>query len=345
MMVNEVVYNNGVLVSDAKALATLAVFYDRIWLPHVGTSKVPMIGFMETTPGKWKVRVIHMHNFHFVGRDGKTWSIDRFTNDWNERHSSLFDADVLRRLPPIDIKINEEVSDVFGRDAREIVPNLDLVAEDIPKFRSREVRAEGEVRTHQEIYLWQDHLMHLLRRDQDRPAVFLLSGQKGRREVAKSALAESVLSYCLPQLRELEPEEILEVRRLTADNREGFMAHLQGLSGALDALVKGGAKRHELEDAAADVIQTKLIPDYQEFKRQLGSARVGKMKRILDPASKILEINSSPLTPKFWYDLVRALSFVVTGASENRKEGQTNKSLSFSFIRKLESQQRPELAR
>ena len=126
----------------------------------------------------------------------------------------------------------------------------------------------------------------------------------------------------------------MDVRRLTADNREGFMAHLQSLSGALDALLKGGAKRKELEDAAADVVQTKIVPDYVEFRRELGSARVGKAKRILDPASKLLEINSSPWAPKFWYDLVRAL----------RKEDKTNKALAFNLIRKLENQRRPDLA-
>lgn len=339
MMVNEIVYNSGVQISDANDLATLSVFYDKIWLPHVRTSDVRTVVFTAQASGRWELSAVEVTNVAFHDRDGKVWSVDRFTNDWDERHLCLFNAGVLCRLPPASADRKDALWSHLGWDAGRIIPNLDLIIEEVHGLRA--TSPEGIRR----IFLWEDHFAHLLRRDQDKPGVFVLADRAGRREIAKSALAESVLSFCLPRLGKLAPDEILEVRRLTADNREGFMAHLQSLSSALDALVKGGAKRQELEDAATDVVQTKIVPDYLEFKRQLGSARVGKAKRILDPASKLLEINSSPWAPKFWYDLVRALFLAATGATENRKEDKSNKALAFNFIRKLESKQRPELAR
>lgn len=330
MMAREIMYNSGVHVADRKMLATLAVFYDRIWLPHVGSASVEMAEFVESAPGQWRLDTVEIEGTSFIDADGKSWSIDRFTNDWNERHDALFEADVLCRLPPPPRDRRIALIRELGWPAGSILPELDLILEDIPGLRPS--YADGR----KAIMVWQDHLLHMLRRDINKPALFLLADQAGRREAAKSVLAESVLSFSLPRLTELTPEEILEVRRVTADNREGFMAHLQGLSGALDKLLKDGADQRELSETAGDVIQTKFVPDFLEFKRQLGSVRVGKAKRILDPASKVLEISSSPWSPKFWYDLVRAAYFTVSGAAENRKEDKTNKALAFNFIRKLE---------
>jgi len=111
------------------------------------------------------------------------------------------------------------------------------------------------------------------------------------------------------------------------------------LSSGLDTLLKSGAKRKELTETATEIVETKLIPDYLEFKRQLTTARVGKAKRVLDPLSKVLEINSSPWAPKFWYDLVRALYLGSSGAVENRKDDLTNKALAFNYIKKIEERQ------
>jgi hypothetical protein len=40
MMANEIQYNSGVIITNPEDLATLAVFYDKIWPPHVDASKI-----------------------------------------------------------------------------------------------------------------------------------------------------------------------------------------------------------------------------------------------------------------------------------------------------------------
>jgi len=330
MMVREIMYNSGVHIADRQMLATLAVFYDKIWLPHLQSTHVPMAEFVKSAPGLWKLKTIEIEGMSLLDDVGKSWSVDHFTNDWNERHKLLFADGVLSRLPPPPPDRKIALERELGWSAGSILPELDLILEDVPGLRP--TYADGR----QAIVVWQDHLLHMIRQDVNKPAVFLLADQAGRREVAKSALAESILSFSLPRLAKLTPEEILEVRHITANNREGFMAHLQGLSGALDGLLKDGADQRLVSETAADIVQTKFAPDFLEFKRQLGSARVGRARRILDPASKVLEISSGPTSPKFWYDLIRAAYLTVSGAAENRKEDKTNKALAFNFVRKLE---------
>jgi hypothetical protein len=346
MFANEIIYNSSLHVREPADLATFAVFYEKVWLPYVPTSKIKLVEFIRQE-GIWKLESIHMWLHSFIDQDGKKWEVDRFTNDWNERHDSLFEAGVLQRLaaPATDM-----MGELFGgkdqdsgrafNSAFEPVQNL---IDDIPmalKTSLMDSNERKEVR-----YLWQDHLLHLLRKDIDKPAIFLLGNRRDRRELSKAILADAMFSYCVPRLGELHPDEMLEVRRLTADNREGFGAHIQQLSGNLDSLVRSGAKLAEIRDAANDVIETKLLPDYAEFKRQLVATRLTGARKILDPASKILEIDSSPITPKFWYDLIKAGYLAATGASEVGKEDHTNKAMAFNLIRRVDERSSHLLAK
>ncbi len=330
MLANQVIYDSAVNIENVQDLATLSIFYDKIWLPHVATANIDLMQF-EKRKGRWELRAFAVMMSEFIDHDGIPRSVDRYTNEWNERNAILFDEGVLERLKAPDEDPMARLFDVGTTTFSQALSQIHGLIDDIPMALISKTEKGGECR-----YIWQDHALHLIRNDHVYPEVFLLKDRADQRELVKSVLAGTLLSYCIPKLAALPPEEILELRRLTASNREGFMAHVQGLSAGLDALAKSGAKREDMAAMAADVVETKLIPDYVEFKRQLNSIRVGKLKKILDPASKILEINSSPWSPKFWYDLTKALWGIGTGATEVRQADRSNRTLAFNYIRTVE---------
>src|SRR5262249_6322909 len=143
--------------------------------------------------------------------------------------------------------------------------------------------------------------------------------QPASREIMKFLEAKSVFSYCLPKLRKLNAEQILQVRERVKDTREGFSLHLQKLSKGVEQRLRGGESDAEIEQFAKSVVETDLIPDYGEFRRQLGAERLGNWKTVLDAAGKILSIDANPWTPKFWGEILAALG-VPVGAADKWKE-------------------------
>jgi len=328
LITNEIVYNSGINIWKPGELATLAVFYDKIWLPYVDTSSTPMMVFRQLS-GKLKLDVVSIRNASFIDENGRTTSTTRFTNEWCEKYNSLFDEGILCRMaPPTEDPLKEiwELKDwnECFQDIHDLLLSVNyfLVADNGSNERN--------------VYFWQDHVAHLRRVDVTMPAVFILNKMNTKREVAKSVLAESVFSFFLPQLADLEPDDILEIRSATAANREGFSAHLQSLSGALDSMLKSGEKYSDLSYYAKDVVETKLIPDYIEFKRQLIHLKIGKSRKILATIDSLFQISSSPYTPKFWYDFLKVIGGSFSAVSEIRKDDLSNKSQAFNFISSLE---------
>src|SRR5262249_32177710 len=119
-----------------------------------------------------------------------------------------------------------------------------------------------------------DMVRHLCRGDLDLPELHVSGRQPASREIMKFLEAKSVFSYCLPKLRKLNAEQILQVRERVKDTREGFSLHLQKLSKGVEQRLRGGESDAEIEQFAKSVVETDLIPDYGEFRRQLGAERL-----------------------------------------------------------------------
>ena len=185
------------------------------------------------------------------------------------------------------------------------------------------------------IFIQEDYLQHILRSDIVMPGLFSAKAEMARTNLAEPLLAGSVFSFVLPKLSSLGPDQILEVRAKTASTREAFSLHIQSLSAEVDEALRGGEDIAKVKAHASSIAKSKLIPDYYEFKRQLGSERIGMWEHVLD-ATGILQIDFAPWTPKFYGALLSALAPGLFETVAARKERLTNRHQAFQFIRTLE---------
>lgn len=186
-------------------------------------------------------------------------------------------------------------------------------------------------------YIAPDLAAHLTRTDIDLPQIFASSkGQPIGRDILVALEAEAVFKYLLPKIHIFHPTQILELREKIADTREGFTMHLWKLSKGLEEHAKDGTSVHEIAGFARNLIETELIPDYREFRRQLAAMKAGKWEQFLDAAGKIVEIDAAPWTPKFWGLLLKALGLSFVTAAGEQREMLSNKYQAFEFMSEVE---------
>ena len=178
---------------------------------------------------------------------------------------------------------------------------------------------------------------HLARTDIDLPQIFISSkGKPIGRDILAALEAEAVFKYLLPKIHIAHPTQILELREKIADTREGFIMHLWKLSKGLEEHAKDGTTVREIAEFARNLIETELIPDYREFRRQIAAIKAGRWEKFLDAAGKIVEIDAAPWTPKFWGLLLRALGLSFVTAAGEQQQLLSNKYQAFKFMSEVE---------
>jgi hypothetical protein len=83
-------------------------------------------------------------------------------------------------------------------------------------------------------------------------------------------------------------------------------------------------------------LETDLIPDYKEFRRQLEAEQAGKIKKVLDVAGKIMEIDAAPWTPKFWGLLLKAFGMSAIETAADQKQRLSNHYQAYELMREVE---------
>jgi hypothetical protein len=260
---------------------------------------------------------------HFPSGQG-AW-VDART--WDDDKRALFDEGVIARLgsPPSGLGTFDEDL-FFEMDSEEQFQTL-------TRMKNWELfKVGGEP----SLSLRPDIIRHLCRDDLSLPELYVCGRQPASREIMKFLEAQSVFSYFLPKLRKLDEEQILLVRERVKDTREGFSLHLQRLSQGVEQRLKGGESISEIEQFARGVVDTELIPDYGQFRRQLGSERLGRFKTVLGTVKEVLSIDANPWTPKFWGQVLAAVG-VSLDLADKRKEQLSNKNQAFQFIKSVES--------
>ena len=142
----------------------------------------------------------------------------------------------------------------------------------------------------QEILIKQDLLLHFLRTDMSLPQLLTSDAVTSRRDYLKALEAKVAITYLLPALASLVAEEVLEIRRKVTDNREGFSMYLQELSKDIEDRLGGGESPDDVLSYAENIIETKLIPYFYEFKRQLAAERTASGNRVLDSLAESLKL-------------------------------------------------------
>jgi hypothetical protein len=324
-----VVYNSGLNVWDTAHLSTLTIFYDQVLLPSTTHESCgELVGFLRD---KGKFSDFKLEQIHalvkFIDHDGLERTSDDFAIEWEERHRLLFQEKVLVRLPPPNTSTVKALDWWFNN------PSINKLADllfDVPYV----LYANSGVS--ERIFVWQDHLMHLLRTDIDEQGVFLVRPESSQRERYKALMAHSAFRFMLPKLQILQPEQILEVRNLVKDNREGFSMHLQALSGEVERQVKDGASLREVSAYAESIVETQLIPAFVEYRRQLAAKRAGFWRKVLDPLGKIVQIDAAPWTPKFYGELLRALGLTLLSSIEEQQDYLSNRTQTFQFMKTID---------
>lgn len=175
-------------------------------------------------------------------------------------------------------------------------------------------------------------MLHLLRDDIKVPILFTSQNSVYNRECLKSLMALSAFKFLLPQINNLHPDQILEVRNAVADTREGFSMHLQTLSKEVENRIEEGDSLADVSRYAQSVVETMLVPQYTEFRRQIAAKKAGFWGKVLDKASKFAEIDAAPWTPKFYAELINALGFTILSGVSERENTLSNRSQAHQFL-------------
>lgn len=311
-----VIYDSDLIIRDSSTLATLCIFYDVVSLPFLPPDAVHKF-----------VRI-----WRSTGRDGEAYfdfdqidteDLGDYHLEWEQKVRPLYEAGVLERLPPVK-------GTLHFKDSNELASALESLSANMtfgPPNGKAYLRSFYIAR-----------VFHHLRDDLSSPRLFELDAGTDNRELFKILQAQQLFTYFLPAIQSIEPEQILEVRDKVRDNREGFAMHLQKLSKEVERRAQGGESLEELSKYAKSVVETELIPDYLEFKRQLASERGGFWVKVLDRASKIFEVEAPITSPKFWGELMAAVGLPVASSLERRRDSLTNRQLTFNFLRAAQKQ-------
>lgn len=320
-----ITYDSNLYIHDKSLLATLCVFYEQVYLPAVQT--IGQSAYFQRKRGSEDpfvfAEIVENSSYQPMGM-----RLDLGQESQWQQILHLFESSgALRRLPQSEIK--------HADLARYLGQSFPAFNDMIPYMSCKRWPYDGE----SEGYLVNlDQLVHLLRKDTNQTRTFVSSGDaKDTSRAQKTALmADSVFKYLLPKLGELSIDQILEVRETVKDNREGFAMHVMKLSAELDAQLHSGDDLRDLQRYAQSVVETKLLPDYYEFVRQISAKRAGFWGNVLDKTTSLMEIDASPLTPKFFAGMLKAFgSSTLTGIAQ-QKDRLSNQSQAFQFMQAVE---------
>jgi hypothetical protein len=305
------IYDSGLIIRDGATLATLCIFYDEVrlpWMPPEAVQSFIRVSKTIGTDGK-----------AHIGVDQVEWQgLGQFELDWDRKHALLFDAGVLKRLPPITRTFRADNLADVSAFLDGLNPNFSFATE------TRSIRGFFTAR-----------VLHHLRGDIEAPRLFQIE-TSNQREIFKTLLARELFRYLLPAIQSLEPEQILQVREKVVDTREGFSMHLQKLSAEIEKRVQGQESIDSIAQYARSLVETEIVPDYSEFRRQLAAERVGFWSNVLSKTSKVFEIREPITSPKFWGEIVAALGVPLPPLMEMKRAALTNRHLSFQFLQTIE---------
>ncbi len=302
---SEISYSSDVIIRDPCEIASLCVFYDKVFLPYLPPDIADLLLRIRMPREQESPKTADL--FSIPGQA-------EYVQAWERRHEPLFQTVLARLGAP---KHNFELSDA------------DLAA--------THAYLSPNIRFGNQYSYFAARVIHLLRDDHRCPQLYRASRVSANRELYKSIMAKEAFSIRLPALADLQPDEILQVREKVAATREGFAMHLQKLSREVEERCSAGDDLEAIRAHAKAMIETDLIPDYVEFRRQLAAERLGFWSKVLDSGRNALRIGAPIGIVNILSSTFGAL--LVTGAlaAERRKLEQSNVRLAYRFLEGAES--------
>lgn len=301
-----IVYSSDLQIDDPELLTTLSVFYDKVYLPYpynCDPDAEPLIGMMNIL--KREVLLEEEDVGGYIS--------------WKNRHKVLFDSGTFELLPP---SVNRNSPNWTEQQEKQLLRILGAAYGDEEKrlapakpknFRNLMARAVHAALT-------------------KKPCAEFF-GTNSTSALA-GLIVHPLFRYKLPRLGELSGDQILELRNLVKDSREGFIDYIFELTDDLESRLKGD--NHAQLDTAGKLVERRLLPRYNEYRRQLDSNNAKFGSKLLALGAKAMQIDASPLTPKFYGQLYEILFNALGGAAAVDAKHKTNASQAFQYISKLE---------
>lgn len=313
-------------VFPARALlATLVIFYDKVYLPHpYGVS--------------WSSRKLWANwggNF-----DQEYAHVCSKNQAWYEANQPYFQEGAVQFLPDvfeIPARVSEDVADeLHRRFGIEHLNNyrfsLDELLRGAVKF-SNSFILNGDLAlalhfayadAHGTEFIWEPDLQKGWEQLSERRK----QAKKTATEQINALLLKGLLSYEAPLLNIDHPEEILALRQKHKEGREALRLVFSELADSVERRMAPGL---DASSAAYEAIEREFAPKFEEFRRMNPVTRWSSLPEYV---RGFVKIDATPFSPKFFMQLAEAF-FGAAGAlaKDYEKEG-TNRYQAFNFLAK-----------
>jgi hypothetical protein len=301
--------------SDA-LLATLCVFYDKIYLPYpYAIDRDSVLQWKEEQTGReigHTSQIVADAREHFA--------------EWKTRFEQLFSEGVLEFLPPPFIK-NEDVPYNF---------NTRILNAMEDKCIDQKAVAEGQVA----------FAIHALYGARPAPEYCVMSGFSGSQanfpEFISSTpsgesntdyyarlLAKRLFRHELPVLKAIHPEQILEASNKLTDYRAGLADYIYQMTDDVESRIQQGQSAPEI--AAEETFLQKMRPQYRELQRLIDSECKGYLYELIDRSGQFLQVDAGPWSPRFWGALLELVFGSLGESEEVRRQLRTNQGQAVQF--------------
>jgi hypothetical protein len=283
-------------------LESLLVFYDQVWLPYP-------YGFVRDGPVLWGVEIPRAQADQFLRSMDLMYSA---YEQWSSEWKPLFDEGLLHVLPP-PIRNLTEIPTGFADAIRNGLANEDSEISVFPLI-------SGE-------FALTIHRMY-----GEKQAPELIPAHPAN--ALEAVLTHSLFQYAVPRLGAINPEQVLELRTDLGDVRQGFQDYVFQLLDDVEGRMKNGLSPW---DAADVTVKRKILPEYDEMRRQMAAKNTGKWSKLLGGLSDFMLIDASPWTPKFYGQFFKTFFGTTEKAAQAEEEARKNSGQAFQLIARLES--------
>lgn len=326
-MAFEITYTSD-LYPHSSILNTLAVFYDKIYLPHP-------YGVSNSCRQLW-------YNWEWKFVEDLDYVQQRYAR-WREENDLLFREGVIEQLPDlfelpgaVPDEIGNEIIRRFGTDH---LDNYIFTRDDLEQKRVRMGKnfiVDGHLALALHFayakepapeFIWEPDLRffsgweHLSAANRKAPTTST--------ESIRNQVLVALLSYNLPLIPARAIDEVLEIRRKYEDERKGFSLFLNEVADEVENRLRNGIG---LDEAALRTVERNIVPKFEEFRRKSKINRAGWFARV---AKGFAEIDATFASPKFFFQLSKALFGAAIETAANESELASNKNQAFRFLARL----------
>ena len=291
-------YSSG-LIPPPEEMSTLAVFYDKVWLPYTGKLNLDgTVDFMAEDSGLQETVRFPQEQYEEVEQARSQWE-------------SLFRQDILQILPaPCD----------------DLATSLIVQGVTI-ETGSLEARNEFAINALSS---------HLARSHKLYPEIFVSDPSDTRTSRLAGFLVRSLFDYKVPQLQALNAEQILEVRDYLKDTKEGFAYYINEMTDDVEKRIQEH-NLSDIE-AAQKTFERKILPQYAEFQRKLAAKKWGLWSKVAAVGGTFLLVSTAEWSLPFLGAIAQMCGFSLSEFAKSEQENfLTNKSQAFHYLAKLES--------